>query len=93
MAKIFEHSDNADIKQLALFETPPTNTSEEERHKVNFHPVPGITQTSNAVHFCVPGQSLQYIDLKHCKLYIQAKISDADGAPPVDDSVFPIKYL
>ena len=58
MAKIFEHSDDADVKQLALFETPPTNTSVEERHYDNFHPVSGITPTSNVAHFCVPGQSL-----------------------------------
>ena len=93
MAKISEHSDDADVKQLALFETPPTNTSVEERHYVNFHPVSGITPTSNVVHFCVPGQSLQYKDLKHCKLYIWAKIRDADGVPPADDSVFQINNL
>ena len=93
MAKIFEHSDDVDVKQLALFETPSTNTSVEERHYINFHPVSGITSLSNVVHFCIPGQSLRYIDLKHCKLYIRDKIRDADGAAPAEDSVFPINLL
>ena len=64
MAKIFEHSEDADVKQLALFETPPTNISVEERYYINFHPVSGITSTS-----------------------------DADGAVPADDTVFPINNL
>ena len=58
MAKIFEHSEDADMKWLALFETPCTNTSVEERYYINFHPISVITSSTSVVHFCVPGQSL-----------------------------------
>ena len=57
MAKIFEHSNDANVKQLSLFETPPTNTSVEERHYINFHPVSGNTSSSNVVHFAYLGNA------------------------------------
>ena len=46
-------SNDADVKELAVFETPPMNTSVMERCFLNFHPVSGITPTTNVIHFSV----------------------------------------
>ena len=46
MAKMFIQSDDADVKELAVFETPPTNTSVTERCFLNFHPVSQMSFTS-----------------------------------------------
>ena len=44
---MFIQSDDADVKELAVFETPPTNTLVTERRFLNFHPVSGITPTTS----------------------------------------------
>ena len=93
MAKMFIHSDDADVKELAVFETAPTNTSVTERHFLNFHPVSSITPTTNVIHFLVKGHSLKYIDLQCSKLYVRCKIRDMDGGVPDPDIVFPINHL
>ena len=61
---MFIQSNDADVKTLAVFETPPTNTLVMERHFLNFHPVLGITPTTNVIHFSVKGLSLKYVDLQ-----------------------------
>ena len=94
MAKMFIQSDDADVKELAVFETPPpTNTLVMERRFLNFHPVSGITPTTNVIHFSVKGLSLKYVDLQHSRLYIRCKIRDMDGGVPDQDIVFPINHL
>ena len=93
MAKMFIQSNDADVKELAVFETPPTNTSVTERRFLNFHPVSGITPTTNVIHFLVKGLSLKYVDLQHSRLYIRCKIRDMDGGVPDQDIVFPINHL
>ena len=93
MAKMFIHSDDADVKELAVFETPPTNTSVTERCFFNFHPVSGITPTTNVIHFLVKGHSLKYIDLQCSRLYFRCKIRDMDGGVPNQDIAFPIIHL
>ena len=93
MAKMFIQSDDADVKELAVFETPPTNTSVTERCFLNFHPVSGITPTTNVIHFSVKGLSLKYADLQCSRLYIRCKIRDMDGGVPDQDIVFPINHL
>ena len=90
---MFIHSDDADVKELAVFETPPNNTSVMERHFLNFHPVSGITPTTNVTHFSVKGLSLKYVDLQCSRLYIRCKIRDVDGGVPNQDIVFPINHL
>ena len=85
MAKMFIQSDDADVKELAAFETPPTNTSVTERHFLNFHSIPGITPTTNVIHFSVKGLSLKYVDLQSSRLYIRCKIRYMDGGVPDQD--------
>ena len=93
MAKMFIQSNDADVKEHAVFETPPTNTSVTERRFLNFHPVLGITPTTNVIHFSVKGFSLKYVDLQHSRLYIRCKIRDMDGGVPDQDIFFPINHL
>ena len=93
MAKMFIQSDDADVKELAVFETPRTNTLVTERRFLNFHPVSGITPTTNVIHFSVKGLSLKYVDLQHSRLYIRCKIRDMDGGVPDQDIVFSINHL
>ena len=93
MAKMFIQSDDADVKELAVFETPTTNTSVMERRFLSFHPVSGITPTTNVIHFSVKRLSLKYVDLQHSRLYIRCKIRDMDGGVPDQDIVFPINHL
>ena len=93
MAKMFIQSDDADVKELAVFETHQTNTLVTERRFLNFHPVSGITPTTNVIHFSVKGLSLKYVDLQCSRLYIKCKIRDMDGGVPDQDIVFPINHL
>ena len=74
MAKMFKHSEDADVKQLSIFETPPTNTSVREKCFLNFHPISAITPSSNVIHFSIKGHSLKYVDLQKSRLYIRCKI-------------------
>ena len=71
---MFKHSEDADVKQLSIFETPPTNTSVREKRFLNSHPISAITPTSNVVHFLIKGHSLKYVDLQKSRLYIRCKI-------------------
>ena len=63
---MFKHSEDADVKQLSIFETPPTNTSVKEKCFLNFHPILAITTSSNVIHFSIKGHSLKYVDLQKC---------------------------
>ena len=60
---MFKHSEDADVKQLAIFETPPTNTSVRKKCFLNFHPVLGITPSINMIYFSIKGHSPKYVDL------------------------------
>ena len=73
MAKMFKHSEDADVKQLSIFETPPTNTSVREKHFLNFHPISAITPSSNVIHFSIKGHSLKYVDLQKVGCILGAK--------------------
>ena len=69
MVKMFKHSEDADVKQLSIFETPPTNTSVREKFYLNFHPISAITPISNVIHFSIKGHPLKYVDLQKSQLY------------------------
>ena len=82
---MFKHSDDADVRQLAIFETPSTNTSVLEKRFLNIHPVSGITPNTNVIHFCIKVNDLKYIDLQKTQLYVRCKILDKDGHPTIDE--------
>ena len=83
MAKIFEHSEDADIMQLSIFETPATNMSVKDRRYLNYHPVSGITANTNVIHFSIKGNSMKYLDLLDSRLYVRCKLRDVDGNVPL----------
>ena len=74
MAKMFKYSEDVYVKQLSIFETPPTNTSVREKRFLNFHPISTIKPSSNVIHSSIKGQSLRYVDLQKSWLYIWCKI-------------------
>ena len=89
MAKMFKHSEDANVQELAIFTTPPTNTSVRNPRYSEHHPVSGIT---SVIHFSIKGNSLKYLDLKRTRLYVKCKIVDKNGDPPppvVDYSQIP----
>ncbi|KAJ8307958.1 hypothetical protein KUTeg_014488 [Tegillarca granosa] len=66
-------------RSLDLFSVPPTQTAIE---KIIFEEVRPISQiTGNApIEFIISGQNgMQYVDLKHSKLQVKAKIRKSDG--------------
>ena len=73
---MFKHSDDADVKQLAIFNTPPTNTSVRDKRYLNHDPVPCITPNTNVIHFSIKGNTLKYMDLQKTRLYVKCKIRD-----------------
>ena len=74
MAKMFTHSEDADVNQLSIFEAPSTNTSVREKCFLNFHPTSAITPSSYVIHFLIKGHLLKYVDLQKSQLYIRCKI-------------------
>lgn len=102
MAKVYKHSDDAVVKQLAIFETPPTNTSVREKRFLNVHPVCAITKNTSVIHFTIKGDNLKYLDLNSSRLYVRCRIEDMNGNPPdipdpnsdtVPDMVVPVNHL
>ena len=93
MPKMFIQSDDANVKELAVFETPPTNTLVPAKCFLNFHPASGITPTTNVIHISMKGLSLKYVDLQCSRLNIRCKIRDMDGGVPNQDIVFLINHL
>ena len=64
---------------LALWETPVTNTAVENICWEEFRPLSQITSTS-AIEFNVPGTGLNYYDLSRTRLQVKLKVTNADGS-------------
>ena len=79
MAKMFKHSEDANVQELAIFTTPPTNTSVHNPRYNKHHSVSDITCV---IHFAIKGSSLKYLDLRKTRLYVKCKIVDKNGNPP-----------
>ena len=76
---MFKHSEDANVQELAIFTTPPTNTSVRNPRYNEHHPVSGIT---SVIHFAIKGSSLKYLDLRKTRLYVKCKIVVKNGNPP-----------
>ena len=66
-------------EELALFSKPPVNVGEEKISWVEYHPAFMSSGEYSSVQFNIPGNSSQYIDLGHTKLYVKLKIRKTDG--------------
>jgi len=64
--------------ELDLFTLQPTQTSIEDSAVVEYHPISSI-QNKGPIEFDVTGTGEQHIDVSNIQLYIQAKITKADG--------------
>lgn len=64
---------------LALWDTPVTNTAVENICWEDYRPLSQITPTS-AIEFNVPGTGLTYYDLTRTRLQIRLKVTNADGS-------------
>ena len=76
---MFKHSEDANVQELAIFTTPPANTSVCNPRYNEHHPVSGIT---SVIHFAIKGSSLKYWDLRKTRLSVKCKIVDKNGNPP-----------
>ena len=63
---------------IALFQQPYVDTAIENVEWIDYRPVSQLTRGA-AIDFNVPGNGLNYIDLKSTKLYIKVRILRPDG--------------
>ncbi|KAJ8321574.1 hypothetical protein KUTeg_000873 [Tegillarca granosa] len=65
-------------KELELFSLPPVQSAVMKTQYIDYRPVSNISQNA-PIEFHIPGQSPEYTDLRHSRLYIKAKIVKGDG--------------
>ena len=77
---IFVHSKSQECSktELDLFSIPPTQTSLEKGHWVEFQPVSSVSD-GGPITFLSPGTE-DYVDLSKTILVVRAKVTKADGA-------------
>ncbi|KAJ8311951.1 hypothetical protein KUTeg_010504 [Tegillarca granosa] len=80
-------------KELELFSLPPVQSAVMKTQYIDYRPVSNISQNA-PIEFHIPGQSPEYTDLQHSRLYIKAKIVKGDGTSTlVTTEVAPINFL
>jgi hypothetical protein len=78
--------------ELELFSLPPTLTSIERARHVEYLPLGSLTD-DNPIEFFVANRGEEYIDLAKTYLYVEAKITKADGTALEDNAkVGPVNY-
>ena len=68
-------------EDLALFSVPPMNTGEVNKTWVEYRPQCNTIGEFSSVDFCIPGNSLQYIDLANTVLHTELEITKENGDP------------
>ena len=66
-------------EDLALFSVPPLNTGEVNKTWVEYRPQCNTLGEFSSVDFCIPGNSLQYIDLANMELHTELQITKENG--------------
>ena len=75
-------------EELALFQTPETNTAVQSIEEFLYRPVSQLASSSSYLEFSIPGNSTHYLDLSKTRLNLQIRIVKQDGSPiGVDDPV------
>ena len=93
MALLHSHSCECTKSELDLFSLPPTQTSIDKGQWVEYHPISTISD-GGPIEFFISGSSDEYMDLNQTQLYIQAKITKADGTDLTDaDQVGPVNLF
>lgn len=80
------HKDSCECtkSELDLFSLPGTQTSTEKGSYTEYFPISTLTDGS-PIEFVISGSGDEYLDLNQTQLYIQAKITKADGTDLADD--------
>ena len=93
MALLHSHSCECTKSELDLFSLPPTQTSIDKGQWVEYHPISTISD-GGPIEFFISGSGDEYMDLNQTQLYIQAKITKADGTDLTDaDQVGPVNLF
>ena len=85
MALIHSQSCECVKSELDLFTVPPTQTSIEQGHWVEHHPLSTITD-GGPIEFSISGSGDDYLDLANTHLYVRAQIVNADGTNLAEDA-------
>lgn len=85
MAFLHEQSCECVKSELDLFAVPPTQTSVQEGQWIEYHPLSTISD-SGPIEFAVSGSGEDYFDLAESRLYVRAKVVNADGTNLADDA-------
>ena len=64
--------------QLGLFSVPPTQTSVEEGHFTEYHPV-SVLISEGPIEFFIAAENSKYLDFANTLLYVRASIVDQTG--------------
>jgi hypothetical protein len=72
--------------ELELFSLPPTLTSIEKVHHVEVLPLGSLTDYDTPIEFFVAGRGDEYTNLAKTYLYLEAKITKADGTDLEDNA-------
>lgn len=93
MAFIDHNSCECVKSELDLFSVPPTQTSIESGHCVEYNPISSIGD-GTPIEFFVGGNGEEYIDLASTQIYATVQIVKANGdAITADDAVGPVNLL
>ena len=79
MSYIFDHSCLAGKPELDLFGNPPTQASIDEGFHTEHMPTTSLND-SGPIKFSVSGDSNYYFDLNSSYIYLEVKITKADGS-------------
>ena len=79
MAFRLEESEESHNASFALFDTPPVDSSIDQREWIEYRPISQITADS-VVEFNIPGTSTNYVNLKESRLHVKLRIRKKDGA-------------
>lgn len=93
MALLHNQSCECTKSELDLFSLPPTQTSIEKGQWVEYHPISTISD-GGPIEFVISGSGDEYMDLNQTQLYIQAKVTKANGTNLDDaDQVGPVNLF
>ena len=91
----FVHQDSCECvkSELDLFTVPPTQTSIEHGHWVEYHPIAQFSD-GGPIEFHISGSGSDYLDLAQSQLYIKAKVTKQDGSDlAATDQVGPVNLF
>ena len=68
-------------QELSLFTDPPNQVAIQKQYFCETRPLSTFTTNNAPLEFCIPGQGVEYLDLRKSRLCIKAKITKSDDTP------------